>query len=128
MLDLDSEKVFDQVNHNRLMASVAKRVADKRMLKLIRAFLEAGVMESGLVSPADEGAPPGGPLAPLTFQPAAGPWVGSAVKPQRMLTREVKPTASPNCEHPSHRFVGGLTYRTAVCGTACPVVWRVVSR
>jgi RNA-directed DNA polymerase len=44
---------------------VAKRVADKRMLKLIRAFLEAGVMEDGLVSPVDEGTPQGGPLSPL---------------------------------------------------------------
>jgi RNA-directed DNA polymerase len=48
------------------MAAVAQRVADKRMLKLIRAFLEAGVMENGLVSPVDEGAPQGGPLTPLT--------------------------------------------------------------
>jgi len=49
-----------------LLATVAKRVADKRMLKLIRAFLEAGVMEDGLVSPVDEGTPQGGPLTPLT--------------------------------------------------------------
>src|SRR5437879_4354563 len=54
-----------RVNHDRLMAAVAERVADKRMLKLIRAFLEAGVMEDGLVSPVDEGAPQGGPLSPL---------------------------------------------------------------
>src|SRR5947199_4010843 len=47
------------------MAAVAERVADKRMLKLIRAFLEAGVMEDGLVSPVDEGTPQGGPLSPL---------------------------------------------------------------
>jgi RNA-directed DNA polymerase len=47
------------------MASVARRVADKRMLRLIRAFLTAGVMEDGLVSPVDEGTPQGGPLSPL---------------------------------------------------------------
>jgi len=47
------------------MAAVAQRVADKRMLKLIRAFLGAGVMEEGLVSPVDEGTPQGGPLSPL---------------------------------------------------------------
>jgi RNA-directed DNA polymerase len=65
VVDLDLEKFFDRVNHDRLMAAVAKRVADKRMLTLIRAFLEAGVMENGLVSPVDEGAPQGGPLSPL---------------------------------------------------------------
>ena len=65
VVDLGLEKFFDRVNHDRLMAAVAERVADKRMLKLIRAFLKAGVMEDGLVSPADEGAPQGGPLSPL---------------------------------------------------------------
>src|SRR6516165_10854773 len=65
VVDLDLEKFFDRVNHNRLMAAVAKRVADKRMLKVIRALLEAGVMEDGLVSPVDEGTPQGGPLSPL---------------------------------------------------------------
>src|SRR6516162_4385660 len=65
VVDLDLEKFFDRVNHDRLMAAVAKRVADKRMLKLIRAFLEAGGMENGLVSPMDEGTPQGGPLSPL---------------------------------------------------------------
>ena len=65
VVDLDLEKVFDRVNHDRLLAAVAERVADKRMLKVIRAFLEAGVMEDGLVSPVDEGTPQGGPLSPL---------------------------------------------------------------
>jgi RNA-directed DNA polymerase len=65
VIDLDLEKFFDRVNHDRLMAAVAERVADKRMLKLIRAFLEAGVMEDGLVSSVDEGTPQGGPLSPL---------------------------------------------------------------
>src|SRR5262250_1972471 len=65
VVDLDLENFFDRVNHDRLIAAVAKRVADKRMLKLIRAFLEAGVMEDGLVNPVDEGTPQGGPLSPL---------------------------------------------------------------
>src|SRR5271165_745717 len=65
VVDLDIEKFFDRVNHDCLMARVAKRVEDKRLLKLIRAFLNAGVMENGLVSPSVEGTPQGGPLSPL---------------------------------------------------------------
>jgi RNA-directed DNA polymerase len=65
VVDLDLEKFFDRVNHDRLMAKIAEGVSDKRMLKLIRAFLRAGVMEGGLVSPVDEGTPQGGPLSPL---------------------------------------------------------------
>jgi RNA-directed DNA polymerase len=59
------EKFFDRVNHDKLMGQIAKRVEDKRLLKLIRAFLNAGVMENGLVSPSMEGTPQGGPLSPL---------------------------------------------------------------
>jgi RNA-directed DNA polymerase len=65
VVDLDLEKFFDRVNHDKLMAAVGRRIADKRMLKLIRAFLTAGVMENGLVGPVDEGTPQGGPLSPL---------------------------------------------------------------
>lgn len=65
VVDLDLEKFFDRVNHDRLMGAIAKRVGDKRVLRLIRAFLNAGVMEDGLVSPTVEGTPQGGPLSPL---------------------------------------------------------------
>jgi len=65
VVDLDLEKFFDRVNHDKLIAKIAERVSDKRLLKLIRAFLRAGVMEGGLVSPTDEGTPQGGPLSPL---------------------------------------------------------------
>jgi RNA-directed DNA polymerase len=65
VVDLDLEQFFDRVNHDILMGLVAKRVADKRILKLIRGFLTAGVLEGGLVSPMEEGTPQGGPLSPL---------------------------------------------------------------
>jgi len=65
VVDLDLEKFFDRVNHDKLIAKIAERVSDKRLLKLIRTLLRAGVMEGGLVSPVDEGTPQGGPLSPL---------------------------------------------------------------
>ena len=64
-MDIDLEKFFDRVNHDILMGLVAKRVTDKRILKLIRGFLTAGVLADGLVSPTEEGTPQGGPLSPL---------------------------------------------------------------
>jgi len=65
VVDIDLEKFFDRVNHDRLMAGLAERIQDKRLLKLIRAYLNAGVMVNGLVSPTKEGTPQGGPLSPL---------------------------------------------------------------
>lgn len=65
VVDIDLEKFFDRVNHDILMSRVARKVKDKKILLLIRRFLQAGVMESGLVSPTEEGTPQGGPLSPL---------------------------------------------------------------
>jgi RNA-directed DNA polymerase len=65
VVDLDLEKFFDRVHHDLLMGRIAKRVDDPRLLRLLRAFLNAGVLEDGLVSPTDEGTPQGGPLSPL---------------------------------------------------------------
>ena len=65
VVDMDLEKFFDRVNHDVLMSRVARRVQDKRLLKLIRAFLNSGVMIDGLTSATPEGTPQGGPLSPL---------------------------------------------------------------
>src|SRR5258706_5107228 len=86
VVDLDLERFFDRVNHDKLMGQVAKRVEDKRLLKLIRAFLNAGVMENGLVSPSVEGTPQGGPLSPL-------------------LSNLVLDELDCELEHRGHRFV-----------------------
>src|ERR1700737_2224111 len=86
VVDLDLEKFFDRVNHDKLMSQIAKRIEDKRLRKLIRAFLNAGVMESGLVSPSVEGTPQGGPLSPL-------------------LSNLVLDELDRELEHRGHRFV-----------------------
>jgi RNA-directed DNA polymerase len=65
VVDIDLEKFFDRVNHDMLMARVAREVKDKRVLKLIRAYLESGVMVNGVVMETEEGTPQGGPLSPL---------------------------------------------------------------
>lgn len=65
VVDIDLEKFFDRVHHDRLMDRMATKVSDKRVLKLIRKFLTAGVLEGGLVSPTEQGTPQGGPLSPL---------------------------------------------------------------
>lgn len=65
VIDMDLEKFFDNVHHDRLMRALSQRIQDPRVLKLIRRYLQAGIMENGLVQPNTEGAPQGGPLSPL---------------------------------------------------------------
>jgi RNA-directed DNA polymerase len=65
VVDIDLEKFFDRVNHDMLMARVARVVKDKRVLKLIRAYLNSGVLVNGVVMETEEGTPQGGPLSPL---------------------------------------------------------------
>jgi RNA-directed DNA polymerase len=65
VVDIDLEKFFDRVNHDILMSRVARKVKDKKILLLIRRYLQAGVLEDGLIKPSEEGTPQGGPLSPL---------------------------------------------------------------
>ena len=65
VVDMDIEKFFDRVNHNKLMSLLAVRIGDKRLLKLIRRFLQSGMMFNGLVEARSDGTPQGGPLSPL---------------------------------------------------------------
>ena len=65
VIDLDIEKYFDTVNHDKLISILRERINDAKTLRLIRQFLRAGVMEDGLVSPSEEGVPQGGPLSPI---------------------------------------------------------------
>ena len=65
VIDIDWEKIFDKVNHDRLMGTLAKRIEDKRFLRLIRKYLKSGIMINGIVTTNEEGTPQGGPLRPL---------------------------------------------------------------
>jgi len=65
VVDMDLEKFFDRVNHDVLMSRIARKIKDKRVLKLIRRYLQAGVLANGVVSPRSEGTPQGSPLSPL---------------------------------------------------------------
>ena len=92
VVDLDLEESFDRVNHDILMGLVAKRVADKRLLRLIRGFLTAGVLDGGLVGPSTEGTPQGGPLSAAVESDAgcSGQGVGEAWPPLRALCRRLQ--------------------------------------
>ena len=65
VIDLDIEKYFDTVNHDKLISIIRERINDAKTLRLIRQFLRAGVMENGLESPSEDGVPQGGPLSPI---------------------------------------------------------------
>ncbi len=65
VVDIDIEKFFDHVNHDKLMSLMARKIEDKRVLHLIRKYLQAGIMANGLCAPTKEGTPQGGPLSPL---------------------------------------------------------------
>ncbi|MFS0752811.1 group II intron reverse transcriptase/maturase [Oceanobacillus sp. 1P07AA] len=65
VIDMDLEKFFDKVNHDKLMGVLAKRIKDKELLRLIRKYLQSGVMINGIVVSSEEGTPQGGPLSPL---------------------------------------------------------------
>ena len=94
VVDIDLEKFFDRVNHDILMGLVAKRVSDRRLRRLIRGFLTAGVLAQGLVGPTDEGTPQGGPLSPL-------------------LSNLVLDVLDKELERRGHRFVRGACPRAA---------------
>jgi RNA-directed DNA polymerase len=74
VVDMDLEKFFDRVNHDVLMARVGRKVKDERVLKLIRRYLEAGLMEGGVMSARTEGTPQGGPFTPLTQKVISTVW------------------------------------------------------
>lgn len=86
VVDIDLEKFFDKVNHDRLMTTLARRITDVSLIKLIRRYLQAGIMENGLTTMNNEGTPQGGPLSPL-------------------LSNIVLDELDKELEHRGHRFV-----------------------
>lgn len=105
VVDCDLEKFFDKVHHDILMARLARRIADKHLLKIIRRFLEAGMMKNGVVMERYQGTPQGGPLSPPVGESAVGrPRQGagttrSPVLPlrRRLCAKKSKPLRAETC-------------------------------
>lgn len=90
VIDIDLAKFFDRVNHDRLMARLAAKITDKRVLKLIRSFLNSGVMIDGLEQPTKEGTPQGGPLSPILSSPEKPGPPGQDSLSYLLLTESIK--------------------------------------
>lgn len=98
VIDMDLEKFFDRVNHDIMMSRLARKIEDKRVLRLIRRYLQAGLFEGGLTSPRTEGTPQGGPLSPLLsnilLDELTRNWNAAATPSVAMPT-----TATSTCRH-----------------------------
>jgi group II intron reverse transcriptase/maturase len=97
VVDIDLEKYFDQVNHDMLMTRVYRVVKDKRVLKLIRRYLQSGVMVNGVVMETEEGTPQGGPLSPLLANIMLDDLPALAVWARGQGAGEARPPVRPLC-------------------------------
>jgi RNA-directed DNA polymerase len=109
VVDMDLEKFFDRVNHDILMSRLARHVEDKRILRLIRRYLQAGMMEDGLVTQRTEGTPQGGPLSPLLSNILLDELDGEVDRPwnRKFLGYTVTPHRQPKLKV-SHQSVSRL--------------------
>lgn len=124
VVDIDLAKFFDRVNHDLLMARVARKVGDRRMLGLIRRFLEAGLMRDGIAHQRQEGTPQGGPLSPLLSnimrRTSTGNWSGAGMpsSARRMIATCIS-AAKPPLNMRSKR--SGVTWKAH---SGCTSIWR----
>ena len=132
VVDMDLEKFFDRVNHDILMARLARRIGDKRLLKIIRRFLEAGMMQDGVCVARHEGTPQGGPLSPLLanlllddLDKELEPWSASRSASGRSLV-EIEASKSRRWSANS-TVISGAGWRTSASRSArpCCMSWRV---